>query len=171
MINVRLQIWRDAQEYWTSAIRDPKALTTLVPHLLRCGVKHAVWDDFGHANIADGCLAIAARNGTLIAYAWGPNYRYCCDLAPLPRAAGKLSWDGIEPRELSGPLAEEVAQHTPCDCCDADITIRPFDVHGAPERPTGSVVAVQPLLRRPTLLERIIQLIVGCGQGEAVRGQ
>lgn len=180
MINVRVQIWRDAKEFWSSAIRDPQALESLKYTLAKCGLRHAVWDDFGRANVADGCLAIAERVGGIIEYTWGPGHRYCCRLAPVPRAEGKLSWDGgecVTPRDLAGPLPEEVAGHTPCACCEADyqITITPFDVHGAPCRSApppaaATVTTIQPLLRRPTLLERIIQLIVGCEQGEAVRG-
>lgn len=187
MINVRVQIFRDCgdcdkREYYSSAIRDPAALLALGVQLHRSGVRYTVWDDFGHANIADGCLAVAERLGGErgpIEYTWGPNRRYCCRFAPVPRAHGKLNWEGIggeTDRELSGPLPEEVAAHTPCACCEADyqIQLTPFDVHGSPVRPaqpaaSTKVVTVRPLLRPTTWLERIVQLILGCSPGEAVR--
>lgn len=184
MINVRLQVFLNDREFWSSAIHNPTALRELTGSLSRGGIKHAVFDDFGHANIADGCLAVANKLGGPdgpVPFQWGHNRQFCCLMAPVPKATGKLSWENChaDPRELSGPLPEEVAGHTPCACCDADvanITITAFDVHGAPDRPTASptaapVVTVQPLLRRATLLERIMQMITGCPRGEAVRGQ
>jgi len=183
MINVRLRVILQGREFWSSPLRNHTALRELTGALSRGGIKHAVYDDFGHANIADCCLAVAERAGGPdgpVPFQWGDKRQYCCLMAPLPVAAGKLSWDNSppEPRELAGPLPEEVAGHTPCACCEADyqIKITPFDVHGAPTRQqppatAPAVVTVQPLLRRPTLLERIIQLIVGCEQGEAVREQ
>jgi hypothetical protein len=188
MINVRVRIWRDDKELWTSAIRDPQALASLLPHLQRCGIKSSVYDDFGHSNVADGCLAIAERSHTLHWYTWGKGNCYGCWLAPVPRAEGKLSWENCQadPRELTGPLPEEVAEHTPCACCDADMapsnvmpvspavhSITAFDVHGMPERPTPppAAVTVQPQLSPPTWWDRVLQLITGTTRGEAVRGQ
>lgn len=175
MINVRLRLFHHGREFWSSPIRNKAALDELTGSLSRGGIQHSVYDDFGHANIADCCLAVANRLGgcdSPTPMIWGSTGQFCCLIAPLPKALGKLSWENChaDPRELAGPLPEEVAQHTPCACCEADMQITAVDVHGSPDR-SPAMVTVQPMLARPTWWERIMQALTGSRRGEAVRGQ
>jgi hypothetical protein len=173
VIKVHVQFSSGGRIYWTSAIQNPRALELLQEVLQRTGWRYDAYDDAGHAYVADGCLAIARATGTgPLPMSWGPAGKllYCCQVAELPKATGKPffvnddfkiagSCDDDEPRELRGPLPEEVAAHTPL--------ITSLDVHGAPNRAIAHqpTISIQPLLSTESWLDRLLRWALGAPRG------
>jgi hypothetical protein len=93
MIDVRVEIPVDEGVFVTGPIHNPQALDALLG-CVKDGQPVLVHADHDNALIADQALAIARQEGTLSQLRWGPTVRgeprYRVEIAPLPKAAGKL---------------------------------------------------------------------------------
>lgn len=178
MISVRARLTFKWGVFWTSPIRNPKALAWLKRALRDQRVGCEVFDDVEHSFIADGCFEIAKQNGRGIAeFRWGAggNPLYCCDLAEMPKATGLLDQQieaarkrkvakvpaCDEPRELRGPTIDDVAQHTP---------IVSLVEHGGGHKgkPASADFYEKLAARRVGWIDRLIAWVTGAPKGSEV---
>jgi hypothetical protein len=137
MIDVRVCFTDADGTFWTSPIRNERALAAMLEAHRERGVPTQVFDDADHAQQAEYCFDLArvpaagGQRGTIV---WGPHGRkcYCCEIARLPQATGMLhvpagstatqaakcqpcvdDGEAELSRELRGPTAEDLEPHAP----------------------------------------------------------